>query len=128
MRESFRLEARPGSLVGPIDLTRINQETLPTILQRICDEIQSLKDSFRIAEKKREEDYAKILEAIEATKLSNTKTLNDFSCDAENLKTFMKLCSFVIAHPWLSAAIFIATFALIDYAMRYSYWDIWPMK
>ena len=121
-------EARPGSLVGPIDLSRINQETLPTILQRICDEIQSLKNEFAKSEKKRGEDYAKILEAIEATKISNEKTINEYSNDAENLKIFMKLCSFAIAHPWLSAAIFIVTFALIDYAMRYSYWDIWPMK
>ena len=79
------LEMRPGGaqLVGPIDLSNINEGTLPTILQRLCDEIQSLKDAFGKAETKRAEDQAKILEAIEASKISNTKTVLEFSNDAD---------------------------------------------
>jgi hypothetical protein len=119
-------EARPGSLVGPIDLTKINSETLPTILQRICDEIQELKTAFSRAEKQRKEDYDKILAAIQDAKVGNDKSISEYSTDAENLKTFMKICKFGIAHPWLSIIIFIITFAAIDYLMRYSYWGIWP--
>lgn len=119
-------EARPGTLVGPIDLTKITPETLPTILQRICDEIQQLKTAFTAAEKQRKEDYDKILAAIECSKASNDRSISEYSTDAENLKTFMKVCKFCIAHPWLSIMIFIITFAAIDYLMRYSYWGIWP--
>jgi hypothetical protein len=127
MAESqYTFEARLGSLVGPIDLSRITPETLPTILQRICDEIQGLKTAFAAAEKQRKEDYDKILAAIECSKASNEKSISEYSDDAENLKTFMKICKFAIAHPWLAAIIFIVTFAVIDYAMRYSYWGIWP--
>jgi hypothetical protein len=122
------LEAQPSgaALVGPIDLTKINSDTLPTILQRLCDEMQALKDAFSKAERKREEDYKNILGAIEATKICNEKTIVEYSNDAENLKTFMKICKFGIAHPWLTFVLFVVTFALIDYAARYSYWDIWP--
>ncbi len=122
------LETQPSSapLVGPIDLSKINSDTLPTILQRICDEIQLLKDDFAKAERKRQKDNDNILLAIEATKISNEKTITEYSQDAENLKTFMKICKFAIAHPWLTFAAFVVTFAVIDYAMRYSYWDIWP--
>jgi hypothetical protein len=126
MPESFMFEARPGSLVGPIDLTKINPETLPTILQRICDEIQGMKTAFAEAEKHRKSDHDKILAAIEASKACNDKTLVEYSTDAENLKTFMKVCKFAIAHPWLSIMLFISGFAAIDYLMRYSYWGIWP--
>jgi hypothetical protein len=126
MIESFCLEAQPGTLVGPIDLTKITPETLPTILQRICDEIQQLKTSFALAEKKREQDYAKILAAIEDSKVQNNKAVADFSLDADNLKTFMKICKFGIAHPMITAAILIISFAVIDFAARFLYWDIWP--
>ena len=127
MREyQYLIEAQPGSLVGPIDITKINPETLPTILQRICDEIQQLKTAFALAEKQRKEDYGKILASIEASKACNEKSMSEYKNDAENLKTFMKLCKFMIAHPWLSVSLFIFTFAAIDYAMRYSYWGIWP--
>jgi hypothetical protein len=127
MEESqFLFEARPGSLVGPIDLTKINPETLPTILQRICDEIQQLKTAFTAAEKQRKEDYDKILAAIKDAKACNDKSISEYSTDAENLKTFMKVCKFLIAHPWLSITAFIVGFAAIDYLMRYSYWGIWP--
>lgn len=122
------MEARPSGspLVGPIDLSKINQETLPTILQRICDEIQALKTAFAEAEKQRKSDYDKILAAIQDAKVCNEKSISDYSNDAENLKTFMKVCKFGIAHPWLSVMLFIVTFAAIDYLMRYSYWGIWP--
>ena len=122
------MEARPSGspLVGPIDLSKINQETLPTILQRICDEIQALKTAFVGAEKQRKSDYDKILAAIQDAKVCNEKSISDYSNDAENLKTFMKVCKFGIAHPWLSVMLFIVTFAAIDYLMRYSYWGIWP--
>ena len=126
LESQYIFEARPGSLVGPIDLTKITPETLPTILQRICDEIQELKTAFSKAEKQRKEDYDKILTAIQDAKASNDKSISEYSNDAENLKTFMKVCKFGIAHPWLSVLIFIVTFAAIDYAMRYSYWGIWP--
>ena len=119
-------KAQPGSLVGPINLSKINPETLPTILQRICDEIQALKTAFTIAEKQRKEDYDKILAAIQDAKACNDKSILEYSNDAENLKTFMKVCKFGIAHPWLSVMIFVVTFAAIDYLMRYSYWGIWP--
>ena len=129
----FCLDARPGTLVGPIDLTRITPENLPTILQRICDEIQALKTDFAEvkadfakSEKKREEDYAKILQAIETNKACNDQAITEYSTDAENLKTFMKICKFAIAHPWMAAGAIIGTFAIIDYAMRFSYWGIWP--
>ena len=125
-KSQFLFEARPGSLVGPIDLTKINSETLPTILQRICDEIQQLKTAFTAAEKQRKEDYNKILLAIEASKVCNEKSISEYSNDADNLKTFMKLCKFLIAHPWLSIIVFIVGFAAIDYLMRWSYWGIWP--
>ena len=126
LESQYIFEARPGSLVGPIDLTKITPETLPTILQRICDEIQELKTAFSKAEKQRKVDYDKILTAIQDAKASNDKSISEYSNDAENLKTFMKVCKFGIAHPWLSVLIFIVTFAAIDYAMRYSYWGIWP--
>ena len=124
----FFLEARPSGspLVGPIDLTKINQETLPTILQRICDEIQSLKTAFTKAEEERKADYTKILQAIEAMKVCNEKAITEYSTDADNLKTFMKICKFGIAHPWLSIVLLIFSFAVIDYLTRYSYWVIWP--
>lgn len=126
LQESACLLIRPGSLVGPIDLSRIDEDNLPTILQRICDEIQQLKTAFSEAEIKRKEDYAKILEAIEASKLSNTKTMSEYTNDAENLKTFMKICKFGIAHPWMTVAILVVGFAIIDYATRYFYWDLFP--
>ena len=126
LESQYIFEARPGSLVGPIDLTKITPETLPTILQRICDEIQELKTAFSKAEKQRKDDYDKILAAIQDAKACNDKSISEYSNDAENLKTFMKVCKFGIAHPWLSVLIFIVTFAAIDYAMRYSYWGIWP--
>ena len=127
-KSQFLLDARPSGspLVGTIDLSKINQETLPTILQRICDEIQALKTAFAEAEKQRKSDYDKILAAIQDAKVCNEKSISDYSNDAENLKTFMKVCKFGIAHPWLSVMLFIVTFAAIDYLMRYSYWGIWP--
>ena len=141
-KSQFLLDARPSGspLVGTIDLSKINQETLPTILQRICDEIQALKTAFKEicdeiqalktafkeAEKQRKSDDDKILAAIQDAKVCNEKSISDYSNDAENLKTFMKVCKFGIAHPWLSVMLFIVTFAAIDYLMRYSYWGIWP--
>jgi len=113
-------------LVGPIDLTKINPDTLPTILQRICDEIQGLKTAFAEAERQRKEDYNKILDAIECSKASNDKSISEYSADADNLKTFMKVCKFGIAHPWITVMIIVFMFGAIDYAMRYSYWGIWP--
>ncbi len=129
MQESpLIFEARPSgsTLVGPIDLTKITPETLPTILQRICDEIQSLKTAFTKAEEERKADYTKILQAIEAMKACNEKAITEYSTDAENLKTVMKICKFMIAHPWLSIVLLIFAFTAIDYLTRYSYWVIWP--
>jgi hypothetical protein len=127
MQESqYIFEARPGSLVGPIDLSKITPETLPTILQRLCDEIQALKTAFAAAEKRRQDDYDKIIAAIETIKVCNEKAIVDYSSDAENLKTFMKVCKFGIAHPWLSVMLIIFTFGAVDYLMRFSYWGIWP--
>ena len=127
MQESqFLFEARPGSLVGPIDLTKISPETLPAVLQRIRDEIQQLKTAFALAEKQRKDDYDKILAAIQEAKACNDESILEYSTDADNLKTFMKVCKFGIAHPWITVILFIFTFAAIDYAMRYSYWGIWP--
>ena len=128
MESQYILEAKPGNtlLVGPIDLSHITAETLPTILQRICDEIQGLKNAFAESEKKRQADYEKILKAIEDVKVCNEKQIDEYSNDAENLKTFMKLCKFVIAHPWLAALIAIGTIAVVDQATRIQFWGFWP--
>lgn len=78
MESQYILEAKPGNtlLVGPIDLSHITAETLPTILQRICDEIQGLKNAFAESEKKRQADYEKILKAIEDVKVCNEKQID----------------------------------------------------
>ncbi len=126
MESQYLLEARPGSLVGPIDLSKITLETLPTILQRICDEIQSLKTAFATAETKRQQDYEKILKAIEDVKTCNDEDIHEYSTDAENLKTFMKICKFAIDHPWFAALTIILAFGAMDFIMRAAYWGIWP--
>jgi hypothetical protein len=99
---------------------------LPTILQRICDEIQALKTAFSVAENKRQQDYDKILKAIEEVKTCNNKEISEYSTDAENLKTFMKLCKFAIDHPWFAALSIILAFGATDFIMRAIYWGIWP--
>ena len=128
MEPQFISETKPSGsvLVGPIDLSNITLETLPSIMQRICDEIQALKNAFALAEKKRTEDYAAILKAIEDVKSDNNKEIHEYSSDAENLKTFMKLCHFAIDHPWFAVATVLLLFAVTDFSMRAFYWGIWP--
>lgn len=126
MESQYIFEARPGSLVGPIDLSHITPETLPTILQRICDEIQGLKTDFAQAEKTRQQDYDKIIKALEDVKACNSKEITEYSTDADNLKTFMKLCKFAIDHPWFAALFIIMAFGVTDFIMRAIYWEIWP--